>query len=271
MRKTAISLTFILLLLAGCKKSAEIGEISPSEDPFAILTRHAHGVIGGNAGDIKEFNLPRMTISNPQTYLTRFISSSDKFTLKQPDGIESTQLRNQSITERWQGIYCTESLKKSMASARIFNAIGEIVDAKGKSQAFAMCLVGGPKEPPATKHDAIRSFGNFTTHQICRAGLSAVYGRKISSMETQAFADHVQIKYVRTTDNKGFSYRCRISGDLLLFWDDSLVGARWYGDQSNDSKTSFSVSSDHLVIRQESQLGTASENSFLLSDLGPSN
>ncbi len=270
-RMRVLSLTFIVLLLAGCKKSAEISGAASPDGPVAILTRHANGVIASSAGDIERFNLPRMTVSNPPTFLTTFVSSTETFALKQPDGLASTLLKNQSITVRWQETYCTETLKKSMASASIFSAIGEIVDARGKSQTFAVCLVEDSKVLPAATPNALRSYGSFTTPQICRAGLSAVYSGKIGSMETKVFADHVQIKYIRPTDNKLFGYRCRVSDDRLLFWDDSLVGARWYGEQSSDSKTRFSVSSDHLVIRQESPLGTALENSYHLRDVGPSN
>lgn len=82
------------------------------------------------------------------------------------------------------------------------------------------------------------------------------------------YVDHVQVRYSRPSDGKRFSYRCRLSGDLILVWDDSLSNARWYGDLASDAKIKFQVEGDGVLIRQESVLGTVIEKKFMLSEVG---
>lgn len=91
----------------------------------------------------------------------------------------------------------------------------------------------------------------FTLDEICKAGLSTVYGRNVDIMESQSISDKVvRIKYIRSQDGAHLSYLCKKeSMSRLSTLDERLNGARWYGSDLADSQIFFSTVNDILTIR----------------------
>jgi hypothetical protein len=110
----------------------------------------------------------------------------------------------------------------------------------------------GPEQrtlSPAPATAAPAQTGLFTLNQICKAGLSVMYGRDPNIMSAVTNEDQVQVKYTRPTDGKAMSYRCKLEQGLILTWDDSIAGARWYGLELGDSKLEYRIIGDQLIVR----------------------
>lgn len=91
----------------------------------------------------------------------------------------------------------------------------------------------------------------FTLDEICKAGLSTVYGRSIDIMKSQSISDKVtRITYVRSQDGAHLSYLCRKeSMSRLGILDERLNGARWYGSDLADSQIFYSTINNVLTIK----------------------
>ena len=89
----------------------------------------------------------------------------------------------------------------------------------------------------------------FTTEQICKAGLALLYGRDSATMQASSTSDYVVIKYTRPTDAKKMSYRCKLDKFYILTWDESIADARWYGNLPSDTKLVFEVSHGKLLVQ----------------------
>jgi hypothetical protein len=86
-------------------------------------------------------------------------------------------------------------------------------------------------------------------------------------MSGKANDDHVQVTYTRPTDKKHMSYRCRLEGDHILTWDDSIAGARWYGGAPGDTELAFRVAGARLVVQDVIRGEVSSEKSYSPSDI----
>lgn len=90
----------------------------------------------------------------------------------------------------------------------------------------------------------------FTTEQICKAGIASMYKRDPKTIKTTTLSENiVKIEYQRPQDKKMFSYKCRLVDNSIQTYDTSLNGARWYGSEPSDSKLMYLKKNDRLIIR----------------------
>ncbi|KAA8716715.1 hypothetical protein L9H26_08125 [Morganella psychrotolerans] len=111
----------------------------------------------------------------------------------------------------------------------------------------------------------------FSLSEVCKAGLSTVYGRDIDIMESQSVSDKIsRIKYIRNQDGKSFSYLCRKETlSRLSIFDENLTDARWYGADLADSQIFFSTTNDVLTIKDVNNGEVLKTNIYTKNDFIP--
>jgi hypothetical protein len=102
---------------------------------------------------------------------------------------------------------------------------------------------------------------------ICRSALHVMLNRDISVMQAESLSDgSARIKFTRQQDGKKFSYRCRSTdGTRLGILDETLSGARWYGEQPDDIQRSYRIKEGRLIIHSFYQ-GNGDDASFSHTD-----
>jgi hypothetical protein len=104
----------------------------------------------------------------------------------------------------------------------------------------------------------------FGLAEICRATISVVMGRDVRTIKSdQVLPDVVAVHYVRPDDKTRWDYRCKITGQRVL-WASST--GRWR-DHPMDEVLTYSASSTTLTIDQRFTDGSGSAKSFTTKDL----
>lgn len=118
-----------------------------------------------------------------------------------------------------------------------------------------LCFLSLSACSPATKDNVKTSpvpvhKGTFSDSDICKAALSSLSELPASEMRAgQADDGSVRVEFSRLAVNKHSSFKCKLSKDRVLTLDESLTGARWYGESSDLTQLSFKVVDDGLFIR----------------------
>lgn len=90
---------------------------------------------------------------------------------------------------------------------------------------------------------------HFTISDVCKAGLSMMYSQPVTVMYSDRADDgNIRISYKREQDRMQFKYRCKLDGENILTFDESLNGARWYGIDSDNSRLTYQETDNHLRI-----------------------
>jgi hypothetical protein len=113
----------------------------------------------------------------------------------------------------------------------------------------ATAIIGcSPDSATIDKTPAV-SLNKFTISEVCKAGLATMYNRSASGMYSDHAEDgNIRISYKREQDGKQFRYRCKLDGNNILTYDESLNGAKWHGLQSDNSTLTYKVMGEHLRI-----------------------
>lgn len=252
-------LVMLFLLVAGC---GEKNHTVPStqDNLVAALSAYSAAVVTKNGALATEYGPSTQTLSMPLSYKT-------VFTAKNSSSSQSTTPDKQPTTELWQSVYCTDHLRSLMDLHKIDIASAELVGADGQRRSVAVCMRTFAKNAPDDKDTGTATAGPFSSVQVCRAALSVLHRRDVSIMQGKVINGLAQVTYVRPTDSKAVSYRCKLIDGKVLTWDDSLVGARWYGDQPGDTQLGYSVSGDTLVVRDIIRGEIKKEVRFSRSDI----
>lgn len=259
------SLCLVAALTACGKEAAPAKKITPS----AVLDRFATELVKQHKPEIHGHSAPIQTLETPLSYVTQFFTNTPAMlTSIGNDGDKSVYEKNLAITEKWQRMYCTDALQARLRETGIAIASAQLIDsAAGQKHSLAMCVATQPKSPSTPSNFGPPETGQFSLSQICKAGLSLVYGRDTGIMSATVNGDQVQVKYTRQTDGKAMSYRCKLHLGLILTLDDSIAGARWYGLDLRDSKLEYQVTSDQLVVRDIINGSVSSEKSYSASQI----
>ena len=114
----------------------------------------------------------------------------------------------------------------------------------------------------------------FTLSQICLAGVATFYGRRIDIMKAQVLPEgEIRVTYNRPEDGRPFSFKCRNhpkSNYRLNLLDESLNGARWYGEDMADKQTFYTVKDNILIIRTVGNGVQLAEDFYRPSNFPPS-
>lgn len=260
---------FTLLCLAAAVLTACEKKASPPPTPAALLDRYATELVKQHKSEIQGHSAPIQTLETPLSYVTQFFTTTPAMlTAHVNTGAPSVYEKNLAITEKWQQMYCTDTLQTLLRETGIAIASAQLIDsAAGQKHSLAMCVATQPKSPPTPSNSSLPNTGSFSLSQICKAGLSVMYGRDTSIMSATVSGGQVQVKYTRPADNKAMSYRCKLDHGLILTWDDSIAGARWYGSEPGDSKLEFRVTGNQLLIRDIQNGNIGSEKSFSPADM----
>ncbi|MFS2003811.1 hypothetical protein ACEN9F_09315 [Duganella sp. CT11-25] len=261
-----ITLLCLVTALTACgEEAAPAKKITPS----AVLERFATELVKQHKSEIQGHSAPIQTLETPLSYVTQFFTNTPAMlTATSNDGDKSLYEKNLAITEKWQQMYCTDALQARLRETGIAIASAQLIDsAAGEKHSLAMCVATQPKSPPTSSNSALPETGQFSLSQICKAGLSLVYSRDTGIMSATVNGDQVQVKYTRQTDGKAMSYRCKLHQGLILTWDDSIAGARWYGSDLRDSKLEYQVTGDQLVVRDIINGSVSSEKLFSAAEI----
>jgi len=100
----------------------------------------------------------------------------------------------------------------------------------------------------------------FSSQQICKAGISTNTGRKPKIMSAKNLNSFIQISYTRN-DGKQFKYLCKIDNQAIR-WKDQTMKA-W----NKNIKLSYNISKDgkNLIIKTN-LFGDISTSTFSRSD-----
>lgn len=240
-----------------------------TESPEKSLKTYAMDLAKKNSTDFSVSGSPIKSLDSPLTYRTVFLA-------KNVSSLPTTQTSNGSLkevdanlarTKKWQATYCTDELRAIMLQHKIYVASANLIDAKGKSRSTAMCISQTAKSSPPKTDFGLAGDGAFNSVQICRAALSLSFGRDLSIMRGKMLDGFAQVKYVRTSDSREFSYRCKLINGLVLTWDDSISGARWYGENPSDFQIKYSVSGNLLLIQELIKGKVNKEKNYSFADL----
>ncbi|WP_340611424.1 hypothetical protein [Xenorhabdus bharatensis] len=93
--------------------------------------------------------------------------------------------------------------------------------------------------------------GNFfSKEQICKAAISVEMLKDVKIIKTVKSGDLPQVRYTRKEDGNSFLYRCKFSGDQVIwsaFFKDTQSWGRWR-DGTYDAVLSYEVSDGKLSI-----------------------
>lgn len=266
--KNLIAVIHLSAALAACgEKTAQPQKTDTTPAPF--LDRYASELVKEHKSELLSHSAALKTQVSPLSYLTDFSTDDPAMLTRDIDaGDKSAIEKNRAITERWQEMYCTNTLQSLMQETGTAIASARLIDSFGKSRSVAMCIVRQPKVPPPLPDSAPVDTGQFSLGQICKAGISVVYGRDTSIMTTTTTdGKQAQVKYTRPTDGKAMSYQCKLDQGHILTWDDSLAGARWYGAATGDTKLKYHVIGDRLVIQDVIDGRVTNEKSYSFADI----
>lgn len=92
----------------------------------------------------------------------------------------------------------------------------------------------------------------FTAAQVCRATIAGMFGRDISSIKTaKTGATGVYtVSYRRPSDNKRFSYDCKLSDDNVIWRESGQSSERWNGVGNVEFNVAYVVKDSTLTITE---------------------
>ena len=104
-----------------------------------------------------------------------------------------------------------------------------------------------PNEPQVAKVETPSVGSNF----ICRAGISTIFGRPVSSISAVKNGPMIELSYIRAADGSKFKYRCRLS-DNEIIWA-GLIDGKWgrWRDHAADAKVTYWVTDDKLMVSEK--------------------
>jgi hypothetical protein len=268
LKKTLLLSAFGLLVLSGCGKTSSAPERKLSSRE--LLDGYSANLVMLHGAKVEKAFPARQTMEEPVSFLINFKVSDPNLLSSHIGQIDGSLFeRNKAITRLWEGMFCTNMLKEIMRSRGIFIVSGALVDGDAQTHSAAMCLANSgtttaaeEAQPTSQKNEEL----NFSTSQICKAGLSVMYGRDVGIMKSSVMSDYVQVRYNRPANASFVAYRCRIASGHILTWDESLNGARWYGEAADDSKLTYRISSSKLLIQDIVRGQVANQKEFSLAD-----
>jgi len=107
--------------------------------------------------------------------------------------------------------------------------------------------------------------GNFSTNQICKAGIATVMGRDPAIIRIDRVqGEVVYLSYIRKDDGKKWGYKCTLDGNRIVWGSDT---GRWRTHKM-DSKVFFYVEGSVLKVEDRFSDGSATQKSFNSKQLG---
>lgn len=111
---------------------------------------------------------------------------------------------------------------------------------------------------------AVAGEKTFSKAQICKAGIAIVMGKDPSIMRVdKTKGSTTYLSYVRQSDNKKYAYRCKLSGNRII-WASST--GRWR-DSKYDSKVVYKIDGETIQIEDRFSDGSGTKKSFSLKQL----
>lgn len=242
--------------------------VSCGKTPTESLDHYATELVKLHQSELQSHSTAIQMQVSPLSYLTDFSTNNQAILTSDMSASDQSDYKKISaITEQWQKMYCTKALQSLMQENGIEIASARLIDALGKARSTAMCIAPHVKNTPPLSDATTPRTAQFSLSQICKAGLSLVYGRDTNIMSAKMNGDQVQVQYTRPTDGKAMSYRCKLDQALILTWDDSIAGARWYGSEPGDSKLEYRITGEQLVVRDMIKGVVSNEKTYSPADI----
>jgi hypothetical protein len=94
-----------------------------------------------------------------------------------------------------------------------------------------------------------------SSNEVCRAGLASITGRDPSIMSLRPEADFLWVTYMRPSDKKVWSYRCRVSGNRIEWADEA---GNWR-DKPHSTLVTFEIVNSGKAIKVTEDFRDGSE------------
>ena len=129
-----------VVALAACDSSNPTEPPSANFYPAQTLNEYASSLVAANPSQLVGHEPAMQTMDSPLSYVLEFRTNDSSMLTKDiakndQAGYES----NLAITNRWQSMYCTDKLKRTMLAHKIFSAGAYLIDASGKRHSLAVC------------------------------------------------------------------------------------------------------------------------------------
>lgn len=100
--------------------------------------------------------------------------------------------------------------------------------------------------------------------KICKAAIATMFSKHPSIILVDGIeGDMVRLSYVRSDDGTTWRYRCRISGDQIIWASDT---GRWR-THPDDEKVTFKIVGNAVIINEFYKDGSTKVKTFYLSEL----
>ncbi len=103
--------------------------------------------------------------------------------------------------------------------------------------------------------------------EICRAGISTIFGRPLKIIRAKKRNQIVHLSYKRSDDRKVFKNVCKVKGNRVM-WAAVFSGTgqgRWR-NHASDSKISFTIRGNNLIVTERYTDNSSTTKSFKFSE-----
>ncbi|UAY98361.1 hypothetical protein KTF62_01775 [Dickeya dadantii] len=92
----------------------------------------------------------------------------------------------------------------------------------------------------------------FTTAQVCKAAISGMFGREVSTLKAEKAnpAGVFKISYRRPSDGNQYSFDCKLSGNNVIWTESRQSTNRWNGKGNVDFNVEFAIKDNVLLITE---------------------
>ena len=105
---------------------------------------------------------------------------------------------------------------------------------------------------------------NFSKAEICKACIATVMFKDPDIIRIDKIKDQiVYLSYVKPTEKKRWAYRCKISGNTIIWASDK---GRWRNSQY-DPKITYKIDGENILIKERHSDGSGREKSFSFKEL----
>ncbi len=107
--------------------------------------------------------------------------------------------------------------------------------------------------------------GTFTTNQICKAGIAKIMGRDPAIIKIdRTSGETIYLSYIRQDDKTKWKYKCKLSGNQILWGSDT---GRWR-THAMDSKVHYKINGNSITVTDTFSDGSSSKETYTVESVG---
>ncbi|MBK5146039.1 hypothetical protein I2494_20450 [Budviciaceae bacterium BWR-B9] len=108
----------------------------------------------------------------------------------------------------------------------------------------------------------------FTQQQVCKAAISTIFGKPTNIIKVKNSSDDIyHLSYVRPDDKKLWKFKCKLSGNNIIWTEEGYESDRWLGKGTVDSLVNFTINGKTLEITEIYSDNSTNKELFQLNKL----